>query len=384
MKPSLLLWISLWSFATLPASGQTPEGLHSSRYSFELTHILTRDGTLKTGWFLGTVGDTLVAQIGGKSEWIARKDLLRVSVEGGRSKSGAALVGLLVGVYAGNALALRADGQPFLYMRSEEGLLPALYSALFGLVGGGLGYLAGFAQTAENTFDFSGSEEENADRWQSLAAGGSSNGGRASVHVSIQGSWVKGPLPNPDGGSHSSYYYAGRSASSLNMVRKMQVTYSATRFLDLGLAAVWLGQPSLSYYTNSPPYSGSTTLSLEGNGYFVVGVVQPLWMLGWRKVQWDVGVGIGKASVNFMAAQPGYYDYASGGFKDGKSAEVSRSGFTTLWYTELKVFLADYMSLGITADWVRVPQDIPDISGVTLESKNLGTSSVGFVLGFHL
>src|SRR5512140_2221432 len=132
MKLSLCLLLSVWLCTTNALHAQQAPSLQPSRYSFQLTHILLKDGTLKTGWLLGTCGDTLVAQIGKISERISRRDLVRVDVERPSQKGSATLAGVLMGIYAGNAWALKAENQPFIFMReNNEGEL-ALLSALFG------------------------------------------------------------------------------------------------------------------------------------------------------------------------------------------------------------------------------------------------------------
>ena len=111
-----------------------------------------------------------------------------------------------------------------------------------------------------------------------------------------------------------------------------------------------------------------------------MGVIQPLWKLGWKDVQWDVGVGLGIATVEFKSSSQ-VYDYSS---SSSVSIGNTRTMFSALINTELKVFVTDHFSIGLAADLAYIPEDVPSVQGITFESKTLGTRSVGFVLGLHL
>ena len=376
MKRVLLISLCILSCAPSVLHTQPSHSVQPSKYAFQLTRILLKDGSMKTGWLLGTSGDSLLAQLGGKSERISRTDLLRVDVEAGSQKGKATLAGMLMGIYVGDALALTAKEQPFLYMRhTDEGEL-ALYTALFGLVGGLMGYLAGGAGDQMITFDFSGDEADAASAWEALVEGHSQAGQKRSFHFSLQGAWVNGPLPKPDGAQASPYfYYGGSQATSLNMGRKMQLTYSLNDFIDVGLACVWLGQPTVGIFGLD---YGFATASLDGTGLYAVGVFQPLWKLGWRTIQWDIGAGVGWASQEFTASVAPYQN------PSWIPIETKAHSISTLLYTELKVYLADYFSLGVVADWVYVPEKVPEIQEFVFEAKHLSTTSIGFVLSFHI
>lgn len=381
MKRLLCVSIIVWLVATTSVHAQELRSLQPSRYSMQLTHILTRDGTMKTGWFIGTYGDTLVAQIAKRTERISRKDLVRVDVERPTERSAATLAGLLAGVYVGNALALKADTQPFLFMRDNEGGEIALYSALFGLVGGVLGNLVGGASGNVAVFNFPVDEGGNSAAWDDFLESNSVGPHRGTVHLSFQGSWVSGALPTSEKVGSSYYFGQYSGASSLNMVRKAQLTYSLNGALDVGLAFVWLGQPSISTY--GPSYSNVMTVSLEGTGRYAIAVVQPLWKLGLKSLQWDIGGGVGVATYKCQASSPPYY-FTYDSLWAGTSVDQNKTTFSTLLYTELKVFPSDFFSIGVAADWAYVPDRVPAVRGFTFDSERLGTTSIGFVLSFHI
>jgi hypothetical protein len=374
MKTTLLcVFLGLCTIASTQA--QPSESLKSSAYFHRLTRALLKNGTVKSGWFVGTDRDSLVIQIGSQSERLSRQDLLRVTIDAAASTGAPALVGMVSGAYLGSALVLRGDNQPFLFVAENRGVGEVLlYNALFSLVGGALGYLVGSLQSNEVVFDLSGTEEERSARWEDLCKGGQKAGREGSVHLSFQGSWVSGPVPE---GRANDYYY-GQNVNSLNMMRKLQLTYTMTDFADVGLAFMWLGQPSHSYY--SPD---NNTIGLSGSGYYAVGVFKPLWTLGMHRVQWDIGLGVGLTSVNFSVTPNVYYYYYPPPSSPGTAIALKKTTFSAMTYTELKVFFADYFSVGLTADLVYIPETIPAVKGIAFERETFGTTSVGFVVGYH-
>ncbi len=379
MKRTAVLWICLCAWTSVAAAQQS-EPLKPSEYTFRLARLVLKDGTVKEGWFVGTVRDSVILQVGPRSLRFSRQDLIRVDVERKPEGGKTALAGMLVGMYAGTALLMNAEGQPTLFYSNERDeffslLLP---EAAFALVGGGIGYVIGAARSNEDVYEFTGSEEENSARWEELSSGGPEVRRRSTVHLSIQGSWVSGPLPNPaenfaDGNGYS-------NATRLNLIRRVQLTYSLSEFLDVGFAAMWLGQPSVQFYGYSPQFS-SRSLQLTGHGYYAVGVIQPLWKLGWRDLQWDIGAAVGMASVDCRAISWGYDSYYQA---VEFLVEKKKTTFSAAINTEFKVFIAEYLSLGVTADLVYIPEDVPDAGGFNFASTTLGSSSIGFVLGFHL
>jgi hypothetical protein len=326
-----------------------------------------------------------VIQVGAKSYRFWRNDLIRVDIDAKPDRMKPALVGILMGIYAGSALFMRAEGQTGLFFGrdNDEFWGVILPEAAFALVGGGVGFIAGASLKQHIVFDFSGGEEENASRWEELCEAGSDGHRSSTLHFSIQSSWVSGPLPY--GENYSPGYFSNSQATRLNLLRRMQMTYSITDFIDVGFAVMWLGQPSFDQHVFSPQ-SAFYSLNMSGRGLYVVGVFQPLWKLAWPDVQWDVGVGVGTAAVNFNAESLHYVYSPFYGYETEvrRSTGYKESTFSVTINTELKVFIADYFSLGLSADLVYIPDDVPDIPGINLESKTLGTSSIGLVLGIHI
>jgi hypothetical protein len=372
MKRIAFLCLYLWLCATADANAQSAESVIPSRYAFHFTRVMLSDGSIRAGWLVGTIRDSVVLQVGSKSERVARTDLVRVEIDTKPNRSTPTLIGLIMGVYAGNALALKAEGQPILFLRDHDTPLAiAAYSALFGLAGGAVGYLTSGAESDETIIDFAQGEEE------TRLAGSQEEGSRRSaIHLSIQASSVSGPLPKSD----SYGYYGYTSAVSWNMLRRLQLTYSVAEYAEVGLAIMWLGQPSIGAYGYLPGWT-SMFVSFDGNGYYAVGVFQPLWKLTGRNVRWDVGAGAGLASFDFSGSS---WTNTFEGQSVIASVAARNNAFSALAYTELKFFLSDYFTIGLTADVVLTSERVPALNGMTLESSTLGTTSVGVAFGFHM
>ncbi len=354
---------------------QSSQNLKPAGYFYQLTRVLLKDGTVKLGWFVGTHQDSMVIQIGRNSERISRRDLLRVAIEVKPSKGGPAVVGMITAAYLGSALVLSDEREPFLFVGGNGGTGEAfLYNALFCLGGYLIGYGIGTSQSNEVVFDFSGTDEERGVRWEELCESGQKAGRETSVHFSFQGSWVSGPVPH--GGANSGYY--ARDLSSLNMMRKLQLTYTITDYADAGIALMWLGQPSLWYYS---PYVSE--MHLNGRGYYAVGVFKPLWLLGGRSLQWDIGVGVGMASVDLSASPGVVYDYYPSSSPPMTPVGLKKKTFSAMMYAELKLFFTGNLSVGFNADLVYIPEDVPSVQNVTFERGTFTSTSVGFVVGYH-
>jgi hypothetical protein len=235
--------------------------------------------------------------------------------------------------------------------------------------------------TETESFDFTKSEEANQQEWNRLLDFVSEADGKSNLHLSFQGSWVDTYLPNSSG------YYSGSLSyshvSNLNLMRKMQLTYSVFPVFDAGIALMWLGQPSSSWYTYSSPSSTSGFMQMTGQGYYVVGVLKPLHSFTPRGLQWDVGAGIGLASVDYYCHSY-TYSYTSGSsLSQTSDVTIKKSVLSGVVYTEAKVFVSPYCSLGIAADYVIIPKKIPDIQEIGIGSRSMGTTSIGFALGLH-
>jgi hypothetical protein len=377
MNRIAMLGLCLWLCVGGDAIAQQTESVVPSQFAFRLARIMLKDGSIQTGWLVGTLRDSVVIHAGSQSVRLSRHDLARVVIETKPKRSTPELVGALLGIYLGDALVLRAERQPDLFVRDRDAPETiVLYSALFALAGGAVGYIAATVQGDETTMDFSGNEEDNDAAWARLAGTQAEANRQGNFHLSMQASWISGPLPkNLTGG-----YFSSQTAASWNMLRRLQLTYSVTDYAEVGLARMWLGQPSTMSYMANPVWI-NTNINFDGKGYFVVGVVQPLWKLTGRNVHWDIGAGVGLISFDFSGTSWTYTPWLESPMT---TVALRKDVLGAMAYTELKVFVSGYFSLGLTADVVITSESVPNITGVTFDSSTLGTSSVGVTFGFHL
>jgi hypothetical protein len=66
--------------------------------------------------------------------------------------------------------------------------------------------------------------------------------------------------------------------------------------------------------------------------------------------------------------------------------EISKTQFCSLLFTELKLYLSNALSFGLTADYTMAPAlqapALPEV-GIPAQKLRLGNGSIGFILGFH-
>lgn len=378
LLPCLVL-LGLSYLRSQPSRFATSPGVSNA-----LTRVLRTDGTVTAGLFIGLMEDSVSLVVGGKLQKISRHQMWRLTIERRAEPGKATLAGLLLGVYAGNIAFLRGENEPFAFMRnrsSNGSSLDILIDAGFALAGAGIGSLIGSSIEGEESFDFAESEEVNQTEWERLrvyVSGGESDR-RFAVHISFQGAWVDTYLPNSEG---NNYYGSGSvsGASNLNIMRKMQLALTLTPLVDGGIAVMWLGQPSSVWYSYSSSSSSNGSVRMTGQGYYALGILKPLHLLMPRNLQWDVGAGIGIASVEYNSLR---YSYPYADTSRTPDMAIRKTLFSGVVYTEVKVFLSDYLSLGISGDYVFIPKKIPAIEEMKVESRGMGTASIGFVLGLH-
>jgi hypothetical protein len=227
-------------------------------------------------------------------------------------------------------------------------------------------------------FDFAESEEANQKEWEQLRDFVSDTHHESMVHLSFQGAWVDTYLPNSWGGYPLNQFSYPR-ASNFNMLRKMQVTVNITPLFEGGVAMMWLGQPSsfVSNYASSVSISG--TAQMSGHGYYAIGVLKPLSSLALQGFQLDVGAGVGIAKVDY-SQHVSTYSYP---IPTPTIVQIKETFFSGFVYMEAKAYLYDYFSLGIVGDYVYIPKNVPAMHEIGVESRKMGTTSVGFVIGFH-
>lgn len=375
LLPCLVL-LGLSYLRSQPSRFATSPGVSNA-----LTRVLRTDGTVTAGLFIGLMEDSVSLVVGGRLQKISRHQMWRLTMERKAERGSTTIASLLLSIYAGNVAFFRVEDQPFAFMQTSDfnGPLTIIASNVaFAFVGVGVGYLVEASDESEEVFEFGVSEEVSQQEWNRLRTFVSRSEHNSRVHVSFQGSWVDTYLPNSTDYSYN--YFSSARVSNLNMMRKIQLALTFTPLLDGGIAIMWLGQPSHDWSNYSSFVSTSGSVQMMGHGYYALGILKPLHSLALRNVQWDVGAGIGVASVDYHDYQKTYT------YPDTLlPIEVTRREtlISGMLYTEVKVFLSDYFSLGVTGDYVFIPEKTPTIREINIGSRSMGTASIGFALGLH-
>jgi hypothetical protein len=361
----------------LPAGAQTQTPVIPSRFGLYMARVILKDGTMHAGWLVGTIRDSVVLQVGLRSERHPMANLLRVTVETKPNKSAAGIIGFMAGMYLGDLLAMRSEHQSAPFIEEYESPLAyAGYSVLFGLIGGGIGYLGMGAGTREEIFDFNGTPEQNAAAWSFLVEGSEADTAPKKIRISFYAGSVSSPMT---AGGDS--FYPGGGCSSWNMLRRVQVTYAVADRADIGVARMTLGQPRQAIY-GYYLYGSVTTLRFDGYGYFLAGAIEPFHGMTGRVFSWTVGGGVGRASYEFESQRMAYSSYGT----DPVVFRVidRKDAFAGFVCTELAVRLDRGFSLAVWADRVLTNAGPPDLGDLQINGSTYGSSAFGVSIAFHL
>ena len=373
--------------------------------------ILPRKGGALAGILVGIEGDAVVILRKGQEEKISWRETKTITIEVVKSKRQATVLTMLTGVYLGNILVLRDRSQPSFYLGPRSGDSAWWYvwnEAIIVGASSGLAFLVrGLFGQAEKTFEFAGSEKADLRKWEALKKFALGTEGGPKIHLSVQGGWVFPKISNryrslfQDAGYdiwRRSYYYGEQDpwlASEFNMLRKIQLTYSIRRDVEVGAAFGFMGEPSLygQKEINTQVYNPiwnywyttyrtlSVDQSFSSTGYFLVGIYKPFLRMLPRILSWNVGLGLGASRTILKTAIPGYqYGYTPSKF------EISKTQFCSFLFTELKFDLSNFLSFGLTADYMFAPPlQVPAFPDAAIPAHKLRVenSSIGFTMGFH-
>lgn len=373
--------------------------LAASDLQFGSVIILLRSGSMLGGALVGVESDAVILLRKGQEEKIPRKDIRKITIEKESNRSRAVLPIMLLGLYLGNVFFFRADGEPPFYLENEWSA-PGIFLWESIIIGGstGLGFLlSGFFERKEKVFEFGDSEKENLENWEGLKRFILGKEDQRKIHLSLQGGQV---FPRISSRYKSFFRDAGYSSyveepSRFNMLRKIQLVYSAKPYLDIGLAISWLGEPTSSGYKETSyqaynPYGGYQYTAYEyrqfiqkvsSTGYFAVGVYRPFFNQAPKNISWNMGFGVGTVETKFsLQSYVGYPFYIT------EDLTISKLQFGALAFTELNFNLTEGLSLGLAADYTFAPPiqaaALPE-TGVPAQRHRGVNGSIGFSLGLH-
>jgi hypothetical protein len=357
--------------------------------------VFRRDQNALAGFFVGVNGDTLLLLAQGRQEKVLRQELTRLTLEIEKEPTRLGLHGVLLGIYLGNHIFYTAENQPMAYVSSgyyEDELFGVLLvNVLFAGVGGSVGYLAGLSQSGEKVFDFTGSASEQQATWQRFNRQLLEKKAARKVHLSVQAAHVYAQVSRRYRTAFEQAnvvfdqygFYRSENATRFNLLRKAQLTFSATGKLDFGIAVMGLGEPSLQGYKTTPSfYYGYLQQSFKATGYYVVGAYQPFQTRVKKRKFFHIGIGIGRAEIDFKLKAQLYGPF---GFREVELG-LAKTLFSSVIFAGVDLYLADDLSLGLSADHVFMPaQNLPALPELNIPTQELrlGNSSLGLTLGLH-
>jgi hypothetical protein len=379
----------------------------------------TKSGSGVSGYVVeirvGNEDDTLVMLSAKKTVTIPVGDLLKVVVLPREQNGSYFLAGALVGAYVSSLLiSTEILAEKFFFSEThyltgvnsdEIGLL--ISTSLGFLVGGSIGGLFPSGSDDEVVIDLSGNDDEKKCARTKLYTLCSNESIVRKIHFNVQGAHVFGHVKeefrNSTGNGPNGAY--GLDVSDFNLLRKMQLTYSITKDIEIGGAVQWSGEPRLktssfkSLYENYSPDSGgySTTgyeQSFKVIGYYFIGKYKPFSIKISSKSDIAFGGGIGMAKIDYQRKAGLYknsYKIINGVYESTPTGnsfhnEVSETMVSAIIFGEYNFYLKEYLTLGITTDYVYFPtKTIPAEPSAYLPKQTLsGNASIGFNFGVHL
>jgi hypothetical protein len=364
---------------------------------FNRIMVNLKGGQIHIGLLAGIMDRGLVLRIQKKDVVIQYDELEHVVIE--RKKGGGVYIpgGMLLGLYLGNIVAYRSHDTPPFHLEKAGILGMAFWNVVFAAAGGGLGYLGStLVEKDEKAFDFTGEEKARLKQWKHLQWFVTGNGGSRTkkIHLTLQGGYVSNWTTDKyrsqlENNGYYVYDYSNdyREVTKVSLLRKVHLTYSPFSRTEFGVAANFLGEPSItaSYYRSS--LARFADQSFDTRGYYAVAEFHPFSPGKLGSFDWSVGIGAGLAEIKFD-----FFSETFGGAQYGWNRvrvddfHLSRRMFSGVVFTELKVGIQKGISLGVMADYVYIPAvKIPEFPGAGIPGQdlNLGNASFGLLLGFH-
>ena len=154
--------------------------------------------------------------------------------------------------------------------------------------------------------------------------------------------------------------------------------------LEVGGAISWFGEPSIFWHSY---FGGGTNVTVtqmyDGVGYYALTVYHPFASTFSKLISWSIGAGIGMGSVDYYFEEMrtvGSYPEIT---EEETSKRIDKTVFSALINTQFDLFLIKQLSIGLMADYVFVPGEMPAIPNTDISERSLGNFSFGFALGFH-
>jgi len=353
---------------------------------YNLVTVVNIDGDVSRGFLVGLKADTLILFKDEQNIEIPIRKLVTVTIKTERDNLRGLAIGSILGIYLGNLAFFQAENQPTAYWQGEGEEWKALTSLLFAFVGGGIGYLIDIGtenDTEEFNFSRDGQEQvKELDRLKAFLKGDQLV--ESKVHLSVQMSQVNTRYSEIQADENDPYYYGYDEVTSFNLLRRIQLTYLIQENLEVGGAISWFGEPSIfwhSYFGNGPNVTATQTY--DGVGYYALAVYHPFASTFSKQISWSIGAGIGIGNVDFSFEEMrtvGSYPEIT---EEETSKRIDKTVFSALISTQFDFYLINELSIGLMADYVFVPGEMPAILNTDTSERSLSSFSFGLAFGFH-
>jgi len=358
-------------------------------------YLQTRDGKSVRGFYLGTRGDTLVllhqrAEVGFPFE-----NMAEVRIEGNRESTMPIVVSsAILSGYAVASLAAGTHDTPYGYVDPYNGSTAPL------VIGIGTGLAVGYlvsvllpsSSAPSEHFLFGGGTDQDQrmiEEFRSFLHPGQKT---ERFHLTVHGGSISTRSSSvPVMGPYDSYYsYSYSSGVSINLVRRIQFSYSITPVFEVGIALVRLTEPPIMLWrhfsANGGGGYGSYQESLTGTAFLLVGGVQPLRQILPEELAWKIDLGIGYAPVTFVSttkiAMNSYQPYETNYVQNRTGFDGPRLGL--MLGTTFDVYLYDHLSVGFSAEYtLAVGSSLPAVPEFDVPARWCGNSCIGINLGLH-
>jgi len=349
--------------------------------------IVLHTGRVLSGTMVDITDDTVILLRAGQEQKIPKQEV-RIIVVKERYRNILSLVLLLTYLEHLIFLTDENDKPPF-YANYFDSSLGFLYREAFLLSANtGLSFLLFDALgISDKVFEFAGKGEDNLAEWERLKITLRKSRRWQKLRFTFQAGRVFPQISNrrlsllQDRG-----FYVYKDPSLFNLLRRIQITYPLTQDLEVGLAHGWLSEPMLrAWRYQEVPYSSvSLQESFSSNGYYLVGVYRPLSRTLPNALSWDIGLGIGGAKTT-IDTKAEIFDTPYSNRREAET-KVSRTQFSALAFTELKLNISKFLTFGLAADYflastVRL-EAIPEAE-LPAQTFRVGNGSIGFSLALH-
>ena len=350
---------------------------------YNMVIVMDKKGNISRGFLVGLKSDTLVINRDQENYNYPLKRLVNVSSEIETSNYKGLLLGGVLGIYLGNLAILKAENQSSAYMEESSTGQILLWSLLCGVAGGGIGYLIEKSSSDnKEIFVFLDDPYSWADEFERLKKFIRGDRHRKLYHITVQLSQVSSRYSDLDIASERYYYY---NLTSFNLLRKLDITYSAASKLNLGASICWFGGPSFEIwnYNTMFDFEGNVKQNYDGVGYYIVASYEPLKNVFSKTVSWKIGLGLGSGKIDYLLVVSKENFTGEGYITESNETKIKKNSFSSLLYTNLDFYLYDGLSIGLAADYVYLPETMPAIPELNLESKSFGNFSIGLAFSLH-